>query len=145
MRESETDTDRQNILTPIETSFQETLPPIKSKREDFHDEAPPIELSPQGFQGDLSSFNILQPKGAPSDILSRLQQIFNKKPSILDIEGQNCENPDMIIEEFERWKHLGPFQANEIEELTPELQIKSFIKKVAGGIKYYHGQVNQKG
>ena len=73
MRESEADTDRQNILDPIETSFQETLPPIKSKREDFHDEAPPIELSPHGFKGDLSSFNILQPKGTPPDILSRLQ------------------------------------------------------------------------
>ena len=48
----------------------------------------------------------------------------------------------MIIEEFERWKGLGPFQVNEIDELSPELQIRSFVKKVAGGVQYYHGQVN---
>lgn len=74
-------------------------------------------------------------------IFTLQQKIFNLKPSIRDLESHYCENPDMIIEEFERWKYLGPINALDLGE-PPSNPIKESVRDIKGGLKYYHGQVN---
>ena len=66
--------------------------------------------------------------------------ILNEEPKVVDIEGNNCENPDKIIQEFSLWKELGPVNLNHlIETCNQSQQIKKIIKRIDGGIKYYNG------